>query len=221
MARRLAHIVSRPALVLLLAALAGPGAAQAQEPPKYQVTGFRGALFGMTEAQVRDVAKKAFRVDDGQMTLTTDPATSATKLIVHVHELEPGLGVGRVEYLFGYRQHQLFQVNVVWGLDTNPQLDNSRMLDAAMRLQGYFLGFSWAYGTVQIGIPLDERSVRLFGGADRNNGAVTVAVENVRYGLSGGNVRLVPEVSVPTIVTITYLDQTRAEDMRTISRKEF
>lgn len=223
MARRLAHVVSCVGLVLLLAAVAPiwSGAAHAQEPPKYQVTGFRGARFGMTEAEVHQVARKAFGVDAGQMMLTTDPATGATKLIVHVHDLEPGLGVGRVEYLFGYRQHQLFQVNVVWGLDTNPQLDNGDMLAGAMRLKNYFLGFDWAYGTVQVGVPLDTRAVRLFGAVDRNNGAVTVVAENVRYGLLGGDVRLVPEVSVPTIVTVTYLDQTRADDMRTLTRKDF
>jgi hypothetical protein len=223
MARRLAHVLSCVGLALLMAAVSpiGFGAAGAQEPPKYQVTGFRGARFGMTEAEVRQVAKKSFRVDDGQMMLTSDPASGATKLIVHVHELEAGLGVGRVEYLFGYRQHELFQVNVTWGRDTNPLLDNGDMLAAAMRLQGYFLGFDWAYGTVQIGVPLDGRSVLLFGAADRDNGAVMVVVENVRYRLLGGNVRLVPEVSVPTIVTVTYLDQARAEDIRTLSRREF
>jgi hypothetical protein len=223
MARRLARVLSRAGLALLIAAISpiGSGAARAQEPPKYQVTGFRGARFGMTEAEVRQVAGKVFGVDNGQMMLTSDPASGTTRLIVHVHELEPGFGVGRVEYLFGFRQHRLFQVNVVWGLDTNPQLDNSDMLAAAMRLQDYFLGFDWAYGMVQIGVPLDERAVRLFGAVDRNNGAVTVMVENVRYGLLGGNVRLVPEVSVPTIVTVTYLDQARAEEVRTLSRRDF
>jgi hypothetical protein len=223
MARRLAHVLSCVGLALLMAAVSpvGSGAALAQEPPKYQVTGFRGARFGMTQDEVRQVAKNAFNIADGQMMLTSDPASGATKLIVHVHQLEAGLGVGRVEYLFGYRQHELFQVNVVWGRDSNPQLDNSDILAGAMRLQGYFLGFDWAYGTVQMAVPLDERSVLLFGAVDRNNGAVTVAVENVRYRLLGGNVRLVPEVSVPTIVTVTYLDQTRAADMRAISRREF
>jgi hypothetical protein len=223
MARRLAHVLSCVGLALLMAAVSpiGSGAARAQEPPKYQVTGFRGARFGMTQDEVRQVAKKAFNIADGQMMLTSDPASGATKLIVHVHELEAGLGVGRIEYLFGYRQHELFQVNVVWGRDSNPQLDNSDMLAGAMRLQGYFLGFDWAHGTVQMAVPLDERSVLLFGAVDRNNGAVTVAVENVCYRLLGGNVRLVPEISVPTIVMVTYLDQTRAADMRTLSRREF
>jgi hypothetical protein len=49
-----------------------------------------------------------------------------------------------------------------------------------------------------------------------------VAVEDVLYRRRGdGNVRLVLETSVPTIVTVTYMDQARAADMRALSRKEF
>jgi hypothetical protein len=110
----------------------------------------------------------------------------------------------------------------VWGLDTNPQLDNSGMLAAAMRLQGYFLGFDWAIGTVRTAVPLKERATVLFTGADRSDGGVSVTVEDAGYRLiGGGQVRLLPEPSVPTIVTVTYTDQARAADMRTISRRDF
>jgi len=225
MARRLVRVLLGTGLALLIVAISPPGAdlAHAQYArPKYEVTGFRDARFGMTLDEIRPVARKDFNVDDGQMTLTTDSATGANKLIVHVHDLEPGLGTGRVEYLFNYRQHGLFQVNVVWGLDTNPQLDNSGMLAGAMRLQGYFLGFDWAVGTMRTAVPLDARAVVLFSGADRNDGSVSVTVEDVGYRLVGGGlVRLLPETSAPTIVTVTYTDQARAAGMRTISRRDF
>jgi hypothetical protein len=225
MARRLLRVLLGIGLALLIVAISPPGAdvARAQYArPKYQVTGFRDARFGMTLDEVRPIARKDFNVDDGQMTLTTDAATGASKLVVHVHDLEPGLGIGRVEYLFSYREHGLFQVNVVWGLDTNPQLDNSGMLAAAMRLQGYFLGFDWAIGTVRTAVPLEERAAVLFTGADRSDGAASVTVEDAGYRLiGGGQVRLLPEPSVPTIVTVTYTDQARAADMRTISRRDF
>jgi hypothetical protein len=224
-ARHLIRVLACAALVLPAVAVSPPGAdvAYAQYArAKYEVTGFRDARFGMTLDEVRPVARRAFNVVDGQMTQTTDPATGAIKLVVHAHNLEAGLGVGRVEYLFGYRQHALYQVNVVWGLDTNPQLDNSGMLAGAMRLQGYFLGFEWAVGTMRTAVPLDQRAVVLFSGADRNSGSVSVTAEDVSYRLVGGGmVRLLPEQSVPTIVTVTYTDQARVGDMRTISRRDF
>ena len=189
--------------------------------PKYEVTGFREARFGMTEPQIRLMAKKAFRIDDGDMTPAADAVAGTTKLIVHVPMLEPGLGEGRVEYVFGYRQHRLFQVNVVWGLDTNPQLSNFAIIAGALRFQRYFLGFSWALRSVQTGILLDDRAILLFSGVDGKNGAVTVVLDDVRYELISGNIRLVPEPSVPTRLTISYMDESRAADLHRLSRSEF
>jgi hypothetical protein len=103
-----------------------------------------------------------------------------------------------------------------------PQLDNSGMLAGAMRLQGYFLNFNWAYGTVRTAGPLDERSVLLFSGADRNDGAVSVTVEDVSYRLIGNDmVRLLLESSVPTTMILSHTDWGRAGDPRSISQGQF
>ena len=224
MARRLARVLPCCGLTVLIlaASLLRPGVAAAQgSPPRYEVTGFREARFGMTEFEVRQIARKSFGVDDDRMTLTTDEIAGTTKLIVHVPMLEPGLGEGRVEYLFGHAHHKLFQVNVVWGLDTNPQLSNFAMIAGALRFQRYFLGFSWALRSVQTGILLDDRAILLFSGVDGKNGAVTVLLEDVRYELISGNIRLVPEPSVPTRLTISYMDESRAADLHRLSRSEF
>jgi hypothetical protein len=214
--------MARRVAVLALAFAAGSADfAAAQRPPDYEVTGFRTARFGMTEFAVRQVARQAFGVDDDRMTLTADPASGAAKLIVHVQELEPGLGEGRVEYLFGYEHQRLFQVNVVWGLDTNPQFDNLAMLEGALRLQRYFLGYSWRSRSAQSGVLLTDRSIRLFSGVDRGNRTVTVTIEDVLYDSVAGNVRMVPEASVPTILTVSYMDEGRAGDVNRISRDEF
>ena len=212
-------------LLILVGSLTRPDVAMAQAAlPKYEVTGFREGRFGMTEPQVRAIAKSSFAVHDGDMTLSADAMAGTTKLVVHVQMLEPGLGVGRVEYLFG-QTHTLFQVNVVWGLDTNPQLSNSEMLDAAVRLQRYFLGFAWAKGRLRIGIPIgiafDDRAIFLFSGADGRGGAVSVAVENVLYGeLANGVLSLVPERSVGTRLTVSYIDGGQL-DGREINRNPF
>jgi hypothetical protein len=192
--------------------------------PRYEVNGFREARFGMTEPQIRMMAKKWFGVDDGDMTATADVILGTTKLIVHVQMLEPGLGQGRVEYVFGYRQHRLFQVNVVWGLDTNPQFNNLEMLTGAIRLMDYFLGFAWVDRSVRIGVPIglpiDERALLVFGGADERNGAVSLIIQDVRYELlSDAIVRLVPEISTPTKLIISYASG--EPDVREITRNEF
>ena len=169
-------------VALMLAALAVPSdpsmAQGLSAMPRYQVTGFRGARFGMTEQEVREAAKRAFAVEDGDMTQGASADDGTTRLIVHVPSIDSALGAGRVEYFFGYRQQRLFRVNVVWGLDTNP--NGGSAIAGAVRLQDYFLGYEWPNGSVKTGVPLDDRAVLLFSGADGRNGAVALTVENVQ-----------------------------------------
>jgi hypothetical protein len=210
------------AALVLAVVLLGPDPAAAQGMrPRYEVTGFREAHFGMTEFEVRQIARRSFGVGDAQMTQTKDPVTGTTKLIVHVLNLEPGLGEGRVEYTFGYEQHKLYRVDVIWGLDTNPLLSNFPLLAGALRLQRYFLlGYTWAMRSVQTGILLNERAILLFSGVDDRDRSVTVVIQDLLYEQIDLNLRLVPELAVPTRVTVTYLSE-GSVDIDRITRNEF
>jgi hypothetical protein len=222
MAHRSARILTSASLILLAVATLRPSAAMAQaDLPAYQVTGFREAQFGMTEPEVRQIAKKSFGVDDGDMTSSTDRISGAARLMVHVPSLDRGFGEGVVEYLFGYREHKLFQVNVVWGQDRNPPFTNAPMIAAALRLQRHFLGFAWAEQSVRIAVPVDARAVILFTAEDRRKGAVSLEIDNVRYQrLTNTTVDLIPEHLKGTRLTISYTDL-NASDTREVSPGEF
>jgi hypothetical protein len=211
------------ALLLLAASLLPTDLAMAQgfrSEPRYEVTGFREARFGMTEQEVRQTAKSSFGADDGDMTQNTIADDGTSKLIVHVRTIDSGLGAGRIEYFFGYRQRRLFRVNVVWGLDTNP--NNSGVIAGAVRLQRYFLGFAWANRSVRTGVPIDSRAVLLFSGADGKNGAVSLIVEGIQYRLGpDGTVTLLPEPLSRPKLTISYTDELNEPDVRSIGRGEF
>jgi hypothetical protein len=188
--------------------------------PRYEVTGFREARFGMTELEVRQTAKSSFGVDDGDMTQNTIADEGTSKLIVHVRTIDSGLGAGRIEYFFGHRQRRLFRVNVVWGLDTNP--NSSGVIVGAVRLQRYFLGFAWANRSVRTGVPISDRAVVLFSGADGKNGAVSLIVEGIQYRLGpDGTVTLLPEPLSRPKLTISYTDEFNEPDVRSIGRGEF
>src|SRR5262249_17899480 len=151
--------------------------------------------------------------------LTGDRVTGASKLIVHVQDLEPGLGEGRVEYLFGYQR--LFPVNVGWGLDTHPQFDNLPMLEGAPRLPRHFPGLPPPSRSGQSGVLLGARAIRLFGGVDTRKRSVSLTIEDVLYEPVSGNIRMVPETSVPTILTVSYVDDGQEGDVDRITRSEF
>jgi hypothetical protein len=224
MARRSAGLLlCQIAALFVLAVLpVRPDLSMAQAPARYDVTGFRDARFGMTEQEVRATARDSFGAKDDEMTVTVNPTDGTTKLIVHVTMLEPGLGEGRVEYLFGYRSHRLVQVNVVWGLDTNPPRNNSAMIAGAARLQRYFLGFTWASRSVRAGVPIDDGAVLVFSGEDRKSGAVTVAIEGVRYDIGpNGVVRYYPERLSPPRLVVSYIADRNESDVRSVVRGAF
>jgi hypothetical protein len=75
---------------------------------------------------------------------------------------------------------------------------------------------------VRTGIPIDDRAIVLFRGADGKNGAVSLVVERVLYELDrNGTVTLVPERSSATKLTVTYMDESSEADVRQVSLGDF
>jgi hypothetical protein len=73
---------------------------------------------------------------------------------------------------------------------------------------------------VPVGIPIDDRAVLLFSGADERNSSVSVVVEDILYELApNGIVKLLPESSSGTKLIVGYESSKR--DVREISRNEF
>src|SRR5262247_2151537 len=119
-------------LLMGLAAQAQDPPKQAQDLPKYEVTGFRDARFGMTEAEVRAGVKKSFAVKDADIKTTANPTEGTTLLIVRVDSLDPGPGPATITYIFGNKSKKLIQVNVIWGED-GPS-DANAIIGAGTRL---------------------------------------------------------------------------------------
>ena len=140
---------------------------QPQDQPKYEVTGFRDARFGMTEAEVRAALKKSFAVKDADIKTDANTTEGTTLLIVRAESLDPGPGPATITYIFGNKSKKLIQVNVVWGEDApNNSSDANAILGAGTRLERYFQGFSWRKDTTRVGVPVGENTVVLFAGED-------------------------------------------------------
>ena len=104
-----------------------------QDQPKYEVTGFRDARFGMTEAEVRAAVKKSFAVKDADIKTTANPTEGTTLLIVRVDSLDPGPGPATVTYIFGNKSKKLIQVNVVWGEDAPSNSNDANAMGGHIR----------------------------------------------------------------------------------------
>jgi hypothetical protein len=155
--------------------------AQAQEPPKYEVTGFRDARFGMTEPEVRAAIKKSFAVKDADIKTSSNPTEGTTLLIARVESLDPGPGPADITYIFGNKSKRLIQVNVAWGEDVPNKPSGAAIVAAGTRLVRYFLGFDWRKDTTRVGIPLGENTVLLFAGEDEKKGVVRLVFDDIKY----------------------------------------
>src|ERR1700748_2284975 len=74
------------ATLILTAAVAcaAHGIARAQDLPKYEVTGFRGATFGMTERDVQATIVKTLGVKASDVTSAANPVEGTTVLTAKV-----------------------------------------------------------------------------------------------------------------------------------------
>ena len=173
----------RVALVAATIVLCAPRPdASAQDLPKYEVTGFRDAHFGMSEQEVRALVTKTLGVKSADIASNANPVEGTNVLTVRVASLDPAPGPAEIAYIFGYSSKKLIQVNVIWGDETSKdKTDPNAMIAAGTRLERYFAGFTWRKDTTRAGIPVGDNTIVLFSGEDEKKGAVRLIVDGVKY----------------------------------------
>jgi hypothetical protein len=196
---------------------------QPQDQPKYEVTGFRDARFGMTEAEVRAAVKKSFAVKDADIKTGANPTEGTTLLIVRVDSLDPGPGPANITYIFGNKSKKLIQINVVWGEDApNNSSDANAITGAGTRLERYFQGFSWRKDTTRVGIPVGENTVVLFAGEDEKKGAVRLVVDGIKYQMNReGSQTTSPDPKGAPKLVINYIGDRENPDVAKIEPGKF
>src|SRR3981189_363785 len=194
-----------------------------QELPKYEVTGFRDARFGMTEPEVRTLVAKSLAVKPADLKTTSNPTEGTTLLTARADSLDPGPGPATITYIFGNKSKRLIQVNVAWGEDApSTPTDTNAILGAGTRLERYFQGFSWRKDTTRVGIPLGENTVVLFAGEDEKKGAVRLVVDGIKYQMNReGNQTTAPEPKKPPKLIINYIADRENPDVAKIEPGKF
>jgi hypothetical protein len=102
------------------------------------IAGFRDADFGMTEAQVRGVIAKNFKLKDGAINAAENALQHTHVLSVEVPDLVPDSGIAVVSYVFGYQTHRLIEVNILWSAQIDPKITPATLYQSGETLQQYF-----------------------------------------------------------------------------------
>jgi hypothetical protein len=155
-------------------AAAGPStpAASAQSPPgstspstAAELKGFRSALFGMSELEVRAAIAKDFNVGPDAIRASQNGAEHTRILLVKAPDVLPDGGMAEVDYVLGYKTKKLIQIGVSWSNATDDKLTPERLLSNAETLHAYFLSAGYKPDTIVNNQPVSN-GVLMFRGAD-------------------------------------------------------
>ncbi len=165
----------------LAAALAMPGTPAAAAPAApHHISGFRGALFGMDEAEVRAAIARDFQAPPEAVAALENPAEQTRLIVVRVDVLEPGPVPAAITYVLGARTHRLMHVNIVWATPPHPGEPARRAIAAAAaQLAQYLRGQAWPPGKTVANVNDAGRGVLLFGAIDARNAGVELRVSGL------------------------------------------
>jgi hypothetical protein len=134
------------------------------EARQVEVKGFRSAMFGATEAEVRAAAIKDFGVAADAIRSSQNLAEHTQVLTVRAPDLLAEGGTADVAYSFGYKSKKLFQVGVTWSKQTDEKLTPERLLQNGESLRIYFQGAGYVPDSIVANVAVKD-GVLLFRGA--------------------------------------------------------
>jgi hypothetical protein len=194
------------------AAAPSPPAASAQAPAgagaseTVEVKGFRSALFGMSEADVRAAITKDFGVAPDAIRASQNGAEHTRILSVKAPDVLPDGGVAEVAYVLGYKTKKLIQVAVSWSSATDDKLTPDRLLANADTLRAYFLSAGYKPDTVVNNQPVND-GLLMFRGADAEGHTTVLLLRGATTGEKS------PRTFSPTGLALFYLADAKNPDV--------
>lgn len=158
-----------------------------------EVTGFRSARFGMTEAEVRASIARDFNVLDKDLTVSENPIERTKVFSLFVQDLVPRGGRAQVTYVMGFQWRRLIQVSITWSSASDARMTpqiltaNSEVLQAHLRRGGY------RSETVATDVPLGTNGLVVFRGADRKGHMTQLTITGTTEEDRNGNRLLTPK----------------------------
>ena len=161
-----------PSLVGLARAATTPDASAEETQEVATVEGYRSALFGMTEPEVRKAIEHDFQLKGEQVKRSMHPIEKTSNLTVSLGEIIPESGPTAIGYIFGYNSKRLIQVTVHWGWPANLEPDAANLVATANILRRYFAERGYPRDKVIMNRPADDGSLMVFQAADATDRTV-------------------------------------------------
>jgi len=140
--------------------------AEPSESRKLELTGFRSALFGMSEAEVRGAILKDFGVATASAVKASQNAAERTQVLtIKAPDVLSDGGTAEVSYVFGYKTKKLIQIGVLWSKATDEKMTAERLVSDADALRAYFLTAGYEPQTIAQNLAVPN-GVLMFRGSD-------------------------------------------------------
>jgi hypothetical protein len=146
--------------------------------PPARIEGFRQALFGMNEEQVRQVIRKDFPAAAGKISSAIHPSEKTTVLSLTTADLLPNTGNARISYIFGYRSKKLIQINIVWTSEGSAASDET-VVGIANSLRDYFASRNYKPDSAVANRQLAENTILVFRANDVQGRTVLLVLSGV------------------------------------------
>ncbi len=213
---KLVNILPLAAIIMLgtTTSRAAPAAATADAGPS--IAGFRGAAFGMTEAQARSAIENNFRVSAANITSAENALQHTHVLSVVVPDLVPGGGAAAVSYVFGYQTHRLIEVNILWSAQIDPKITPATLYQNGETLQQYFAaeGFPADRSTGNVAT---ANGILLFRATDATGNAVLLILS----GAMTKDPKSDKSILNPAALTLAYAEDPQHPDIFQLSKGSF
>jgi hypothetical protein len=176
-------------------------------PAVAEVTGFRSARFGMTEAQVRSAIERDFRVPQDAIQTEENKAEQTHVLVVQVPDVLPGGGKANVSYVLGFKSKTLIQVGLSWSKATDDKITPEQLFSNANVLRSHFVTAGYKPDTIATNMPVNG-GILMFRGSDAQDRTTMLLLQGT-FSQGENNQREM----TPTALLLFYIADAKSPDV--------
>ncbi len=148
---------------------AAPAATSTKPPvvlaPTVEVSGFRSAKFGMSEADVRAAIVRDLGVKPEAIRAETNASEQTRVLLVKANDVLPGGGAAEVSYVLGYKSKTLIQVGATWSKASDEKMTPDQLFSNSTVLRTHFMAAGYKADTIATNMPISG-GILMFRGSD-------------------------------------------------------
>lgn len=201
-----------------------PPPAAAPQPAAPAVTahvdGFRGAKWGMTEAQVKAAIHSDFNIAEDKLKSSENLAEKTRALTITVPDLLEGAGTAQVSYILGFSSKKLIQVNVLWSTMLDQQATPDKIAAGADQLRMLFLGSGYDPKTVAANVRSPDGTILVFEGQDADKHATLLRLATGSVTPTDKDGKQGKPVAVATL-TLSYVLDAQEPDIFRLKKGSF